>query len=132
MAREGKINISMSPLKPIQQKTLDLLIPCAIQAEQRTGFSAEVICAAFAVTGPGGVRLLTAAHCLRGAMPGQTLAYATREQWEATASAYSRARIVSVDKGADRAALAPERGLDTLEQSPRARAFGPHRSLEAL
>lgn len=73
---------------------------------------AFAICQAFAVRGVT-PRLLTAAHCLRGAEPGASIAYATQEQWYGTAHSYSWAHVVQVDRGADRAVLAPE-SLDGL------------------
>lgn len=82
------------------------------------GNTERPICGAFAVQGPRGIELLTAAHCLRDAGLGDSIAYATREQWEHTAAAVSRARVTSIDTADDRATLMPEPGLDSIDSSP--------------
>jgi len=67
-------------------------------------------CNAFAArAGPGvaGVRLYTAAHCVREARVGDDVRYVSRELWARTAKGSASARVVLYDSAHDRAALTP-------------------------
>lgn len=65
--------------------------------------------------------LLTAAHCVLGLDPGDSIAFVTRDKWRGTARGFDVAKIVSVDADRDLATLS---SLITFLNAPEQRRPG--------